>query len=95
MPDGTRKIVEVQPSWKTLRVIQDKYKQKEHLIENGVETAESRAVEVADLKAVGKEFGYPFMLKARRDAYDGRGNFPVFTEQDIEEAVNALKGRSL
>jgi len=31
---GKRKKVEVQPSWRTLRIIQDKFVQKGHLIKN-------------------------------------------------------------
>ncbi len=33
----------------------------------------------------GEIFGYPFLLKARFDAYDGRGNFVVKSEVDIDE----------
>src|SRR5690606_17677905 len=33
--------VDMQPSWKTVRIIQDKYLQKEHLIARGVATAQS------------------------------------------------------
>jgi phosphoribosylaminoimidazole carboxylase len=92
-----RKMVEVQPSWRTLRTIQDKYLQKHHLSERGVAIAQSMAVEstAAGLKDVGAKYGYPFMLKARKDAYDGRGNFPVMSESDIEEALSALGGRAL
>lgn len=95
--DGKRKSVQIQPSWRTIRVIQDKYAQKDHLVKAGVNVAESRAVEsnAAALREVGNKFGYPFMLKARRDAYDGRGNFPVKSEAEIEEALDALKGRGL
>lgn len=89
------KKVQCQPSWKTLRIIQDKYVQKQHLWENGVPTAESRAVEKEALEDVGREFGYPFMLKARKDAYDGRGNCPVRSEKDIPKALEELKGRML
>lgn len=94
--DGSKrtKKVEVQPSWKTLRTIQDKYLQKSHFARNGVDTVVSRAVE-GDLRKVGEELGYPFMLKARKDAYDGRGNFPVKSPADIEEALEVLKDRSL
>ena len=88
--------VEVQPSWKTLRTIQDKYLQKSHLHKNGVKTAVSSAVEEnGSLDVVGQELGFPFMLKARKDAYDGRGNFPVKSPKDFEEALQTLKGRSL
>src|SRR6266487_4655462 len=60
----TRRTVEIQPSWRTLRVIQDKFLQKQHLAMNGVSIAESRAVEsnAQDLKEVGAKYGYPFML---------------------------------
>lgn len=90
--------VEVQPSWRTIRVIQDKYRQKEHLIEQGVKTAESLSLksntpdEVAD---VGKKLGYPFMLKARTDAYDGRGNYAVHAPGDIGAAIHTLGDRPL
>lgn len=89
------KRVEVQPSWKTIRTIQDKYLQKEHLTKAGVQTAVSRAIEAEDLENIGSELGYPFMLKARKDAYDGRGNYPVRSPADIKEALSVLKGRSL
>lgn len=38
--------VEVQPSWKTLRVIQDKYTQKEHLSEHGKLAGYCRIIQV-------------------------------------------------
>ncbi|KAF4629453.1 hypothetical protein G7Y89_g8696 [Cudoniella acicularis] len=95
--DGSKRIkrVEVQPSWRTIRTIQDKYLQKDHLVRSGVHTAISRAVETGELAQFGRELGYPFMLKARKDAYDGRGNYPVKSPADIEDALKALKGRDL
>jgi len=92
-----KKRVEVQPSWRTLRMIQDKYLQKRHLEENGVAVAESVAVEATAeaLKNAGDKLGYPYMLKARKDSYDGRGNFPVKSHLDIIEALEFLKGRQL
>lgn len=90
--------ISIQPSWKTIRVIQDKYKQKQHLRENGVPVTESLFVgvpTVADLVDVGKRFSYPFMLKSCIEAYDGRGNFAVRFEQDIQDAIAALHGRPL
>ncbi len=91
------KRVEVQPSWRTIRVIQDKYEQKMHLSQNGVHTAISRPIGPGeeDLHKFGRELGFPFMLKARRDAYDGRGNYPVKSPNDVKDALEALKGRDL
>lgn len=89
------KSVDVQPSWKTIRRIQDKYLQKEHLHAHGVATAQSVALKeptVAELEAAGNHLGLPFMLKSRREAYDGRGNFPVTTKDDFKAALEALGG---
>ena len=86
----------VQPSWRTIRVIQDKYHQKEHLLEHGIATARSMVVEDPEgMNEVAQELGYPFMLKSRTNAYDGRGNYPVKSESDVEIAVAALQDRPL
>ena len=90
--------VEVQPNWRTIRVIQDKYHQKNHLVKHGISTAHSISVDsnrTADLEKVGKELGYPFMLKSRTEAYDGRGNYPVKSASDIRSALSALGSRPL
>jgi phosphoribosylaminoimidazole carboxylase len=95
--ETTVRRVEVQPSWKTIRTIQDKFLQKKHFIANGVSTVLSKEVDSnpGALHAIGLEFGYPFMLKAKKDAYDGRGNFAVKFPHDIPDALEALKGRGL
>ncbi|KAH7118913.1 hypothetical protein B0J11DRAFT_80141 [Dendryphion nanum] len=90
--------VAVEPNWRTLRIIKDKYAQKGHLKSHGVDVAESEDLgdRGADgLKEIGNKFGYPFMLKSKTDAYDGRGNFVVKSEDDIESAMNALGNRPL
>ncbi|KAH8775599.1 phosphoribosylaminoimidazole carboxylase [Diaporthe sp. PMI_573] len=83
--------VAVHPSWKTLRLIQDKYEQKEHLRKEGLPIAEQMAVESgatmpASLLQASQRFGFPFMLKARKGSYDGRGNFKISNEADIDKA---------
>jgi phosphoribosylaminoimidazole carboxylase len=93
-----QKRVEVQPSWRTIRIIQDKYLQKQHLHSLGISTAESVPLASNSTNAVvdaGEILGYPFMLKSRTQAYDGRGNFPVRSPSDIPAALNALGTRPL
>lgn len=90
--------VTVEPSWKTLRTIKDKYAQKEHLKQYGVDLAESIDLEgkgTEGLKEVGNKFGYPYMLKSKTEAYDGKGNFVVKSEGDFDAAIKALGGRPL
>ena len=97
--ESLAKEVEIQPSWRTIRIIQDKYNQKLHLIENGIKVAESLPIVKAEVdearKVVDTLGGYPCMLKSRTEAYDGRGNYPVKAASDIPLALTNLKGRPL
>ena len=90
--------VNVEPHWSTLRIIKDKYAQKRHLQIHGVAVAESVDLEgkdEEDFKKVGREWGYPYMLKSKTEAYDGRGNFVVKSEDAIAEARTLLANRPL
>jgi phosphoribosylaminoimidazole carboxylase len=91
-----QKGAKVEPSARTIATIQDKYLQKLHLINAGVAVAESVPLESGteeELHNIVSYYGYPFMLKTRKDAYDGRGNFPIKDVKDISLAVKALGGR--
>jgi len=86
----------INPSPATLKTIQDKFIQKKFLHENGLPVAEFVAVEsLLDLKEKASLFGYPVMLKARRDAYDGRGNFRIERPEQLSQAFEQFQGRSL
>ena len=86
--------VTINPSPATLRIIQDKYLQKRFLRENGLPVADFVAIEsLEDSKEKIEPFGYPVMLKARRDAYDGRGNFRIETSEQITRAYEQFSGR--
>ena len=41
------------------------------------ERAARQAPDLPALAAAAKSFGYPFLLKARRNGYDGKGNVTV------------------
>ncbi len=86
----------VSPSPGTLRIIQDKFLQKSFLAENGLPVPEFARIESLDgLKAGLGRFGTPSLLKARRDAYDGRGNFKILSPGGAGEAYDRLGGRGL
>ena len=68
------KSLVIQPSWQTIRTIQDKYLQKETLIKGKVDVAESLPISTpseGELHEAAENLGLPFMLKARTGAYDG------------------------
>ena len=87
---------EINPSPETLRIIQDKFLQKSFLAENNIPVTEFLEISsLDDLREKIKQFGYPALLKARRDAYDGRGNYKIKSSDDIELAYNNFTGKSL
>ena len=90
------KNAEINPSPETLKIIQDKLLQKSFLKENNIPVSKFIEIKnIEDVKSGIKKFGYPAMLKARRDAYDGRGNFKINSEDDIQNAFDYFKGQNL
>ncbi|KAJ3377145.1 phosphoribosylaminoimidazole carboxylase ade2, partial [Chytriomyces hyalinus] len=68
-----KKLVSVHPLPSTIRIIQDKYKQKLHLAKFNVPVADSREVKSAqDILDAVDAFGngFPVMLKSKTLAYD-------------------------
>lgn len=90
------KGVKVRPSSRLIRVIQDKYQQKLHLADKGVPVAEYVPIEgegsslEASVNDAISQFGLPLMLKSRTQAYDGKGNYLLRKQEDIQTAIQAL-----
>jgi len=90
------KNAEIDPSPETLRIIQDKLLQKSFLQENNIPVSKFIRIDnTEDVKEGLKEFGYPALLKARRDAYDGRGNFKINSADEIQKAYEYFNGQNL
>lgn len=86
----------VHPSPKTISIIKDKLKQKEFLRKNNIPTADFVSTETeSDVEKAIEKFGLPLLLKARHDAYDGKGNFLIRKKADIPVGFEKLKDRSL
>ncbi len=86
----------VLPTPDTVAQVQDKYEQKRKMQALGIETARFRKVAVAtDVMAAVEEFGFPIILKARRNGYDGYGNALIQRAHDIPAALDKLAGREL
>src|SRR5581483_6767730 len=81
------------PTAETIRLVQDKLLQKQALVKAGLPVADF--VAVADRAAVqkaGENFGWPLVLKKRRNGYDGKGNYTLDSAADIGEAWIQLGG---
>ena len=87
----------VRPSPACIRVIQDKYAQKVYLRDNS-STALGPFMAISsrqDALQAGDAFGYPYMLKNRHMAYDGKGNYLVNSQNDVDVGFAALGGLHL
>ncbi|GAB9470266.1 Phosphoribosylaminoimidazole carboxylase, atpase subunit [Globisporangium polare] len=86
------KPVAVHPSPATIALIQDKFTQKQFFAKVAdVHVAPFQVVASrADAVRIGGEFGYPYMLKSRLFAYDGKGNAVVTSASDVDDAFNKL-----
>jgi len=83
--------VEVHPNPATIKMIQDKYMQKNHFRDHGLPLGEY--MEVANVETAlkaGDMYGYPYMLKNRKFAYDGKGNAIVKSADGVQEAFLKL-----
>jgi 5-(carboxyamino)imidazole ribonucleotide synthase len=86
----------VYPSSENLKIIQNKYRQKKFLKEHSINTTEFEAIEdLNHLKDMAKRFCIPVILKACEDSYDGRGNYLIKHENEIDNAFNLFATRSM
>ena len=87
---------EINPSPDTLRIIQDKLLQKQFLQKNGIAVAEFEKIEnKEELNQMIDKMGLPLLLKTRRDAYDGRGNYKINSKSEIDDALDLFSGKTL
>ena len=87
---------EINPSPDTLRIIQDKLLQKQFLKEHDIAVAEFVKIENKnELIDIIDKMGLPVLLKTRRDAYDGRGNYKINSKSEIDDALDLFTGKTL
>lgn len=86
----------IYPSPEILAIIQNKYQQKVFLEQHGLPVAPFMSVDTpADIEKALQCWGYPLVLKAKKDAYDGRGNARINRAEDIAPALAKLGNREL
>ena len=81
------------PSAKTIGLVQDKLIQKQTLSDVGIPVASFVAVKSKeDIESHANKLGWPMVLKARRNGYDGKGNATLKSANDIDNAWAKLDG---
>lgn len=80
-PDVLEKIAErrlVFPSAATVRLVQDKFIQKQTMHKAGIPLPHFESLQSAEeAQAFGESYGFPFVLKTRTLGYDGYGNATI------------------
>lgn len=79
------------PKLETLAISVDKLNQRQHFQSRGIPTPKFYSVdsESALLDAATK-LGYPFVLKARRHGYDGKGTWIIGNETELKAAWDSM-----
>jgi 5-(carboxyamino)imidazole ribonucleotide synthase len=76
---------QVFPQSRVIRLIQDKGVQKQFLKENNIPTSPFVLVNGKE-DMLNSSFSFPYMLKQRKDGYDGKGVMKISSARDLEEA---------
>ena len=85
--------VRVSPNPRALALAQDRLAEKSMFRELGLPTADFATVDSrADLARAARAVGYPAILKTRRLGYDGKGQFRLRSEADLDAAWQAIAG---
>ena len=81
------------PSSKTIDLVQDKLHQKKALSDAGISVMTFKEITSRqDINLHAKKIGWPIILKARRNSYDGKGNSTLHSSEDIDSAWAKLNG---
>ena len=76
------------PQSRVIRLIQDKGIQKQFFKENDIPTAAFQLVNDTD-DLHSEKFPFPYILKLRKDGYDGKGVMKINNTDDIKNAFDA------
>lgn len=95
---GVEKLLELEnkgyiiyPTAKSLKIIQNKYIQKQFLQKANILIPDFAEIKLkSDMEKAGEIFGYPFLLKTCTGGYDGKGNAVVESEDDAEACFSSL-----
>ncbi|MBV1757258.1 MAG: 5-(carboxyamino)imidazole ribonucleotide synthase [Dethiosulfatibacter sp.] len=90
--EGSRII----PSSRTLKVIQNKYNQKNMLQQIGVKVPEFRMINsIDDLMDAFNHFNQKAILKSCTNGYDGKGNMIIKNVADLESIYHGFDGQMI
>ena len=85
---------EIHPSAQILRTIQNKYRQKTFFKEKNIPLPDFDLLDGGtDLNKMASSYGFPLLVKACEDSYDGRGNILIRSQGDLVKWYARLNGK--
>ncbi len=88
--------VRILPPPEALRIKQDRLREKRLFLDLGIPTADFLAIDAEhDLGEAAERLGFPLVLKARSGGYDGKGQFIVGGEAELESLSGRLPNTPL
>jgi 5-(carboxyamino)imidazole ribonucleotide synthase len=85
---------EIHPSANILHIIQDKYRQKNYLKRRKIPLPQFALIDEKEtLKRLANRYGFPLLVKACEDSYDGRGNTLIHSEEDLLKWYDHIDGK--
>ena len=85
------KFCEIYPKPEILEVSQDRLKEKRFINQNGIKTAEYKAIDKAeDVNLAADELGFPFIIKTCTEGYDGKGQWKINNNNDLTQSIETL-----
>ena len=89
--DILEKIVSIRPGREALRISQDRIIEKDFLSDLGLKTAPYQLVEdLSSLQTASKNIGLPAILKTTRLGYDGKGQYKINSDQELENLKSQM-----
>ena len=80
------------PRLETLAISGDNLKQRQHFRDRQIPTPEFYGVDTErELLAAADRLGYPFVLKARRHGYDGKGTWVIADQTELRSAWETMQ----
>lgn len=86
------KLKPIHPGVNVLYTTQDRTREKDFLREHALPHAAFKSItDLSTLKKTVSEFDFPCILKSSRGGYDGKGQFFLSNETDLDNALAAIK----
>jgi phosphoribosylaminoimidazole carboxylase len=86
--------IKIRPDPLGIQIIQDKYLQKINMNKNNIPLGDFMEFKIDEEENIGNKFGYPLLLKKKREAYDGKGNIVIENIEDFKKNIKSLKNVS-